>query len=323
MSEIDTWIAERGYSPQRTTDDYGLPINPTPGMPYEVINSFGQGETWMWVAGEIDPFTQKELPGGWKRLGTTDLHTGGGAGATWRPGEQAMAREELDLNTTHNYIQDSLDRLTEERNRLNDEWTRAYQAGDIALRTQVENRTAANEAQLLALQEQQMQVDIQIAQGNNAASVYGTQMGARSSLASTMTDLAKTEADWRANPRDAFAYLGLVNSTQGSATPFSSATAPTNQAYGQQLTQAGNETFGPPMAELRKQMASTYDYPEEVTRANTAATQAAQPWYAQLPNYLQSTAPQQALYKSLPVSQQRFLANATPEQLAYLRNLKG
>jgi len=250
---------------------------------------------------------------GWIPVGAST--TGGGGGSTWRPGEYGLEQEALELTRQHNANIDALDRLKEDRERLNDEHTRAYNQGNLALSRDIENRMAANEAQTLSLKSQQLALDAAIGQANVGANVYGTQTQGRSSQLSTLATLAQAAGEAQANPWNPMGYLDLINAS-GGATPYSNATAGQNTTYANQMAQNWQNTYGGVAGQLNQSIANTYETPDAIT----AAMQQMQPWYQSMPSYQGSSPSQQALFKSLQPAQQSFLASATPEQMRYIAN---
>jgi hypothetical protein len=241
--------------------------------------------------------------------------TGDGGGSTWRPGEYELSQQEAEMTQRHYYIQDALAAQQEDRLRLNDEWTRAVNEGNLALAQQIENRMAANEAQTLALKQQQQAIDSALGQAQVGANVYGTQTQGRSSQLATMADLTKAAAEAQANPWNPLGYLDFV-AGEGGGTPFSNMTPTQNTGYMNQMAQNWQNTFGPVAGQINRSIEATYQTPDAIT----AAMQQAQPWYMGSSAYNAASPNQQAIFRGLQPAQQTFLAQATPEQLRYIAN---
>jgi len=318
MGIFDTWVAEHGYSNPfggGGTDANGFPVNPSNGQVVRLVNDWGQGETWQYQAGTTDNFGNVTGTEGWKRLGVTDISTGG-AGATWRPGEYGLEQQNQEMLQQHYYISDAISKLTEDRAKLEGEWTMAYNQDNLALMREVESRTAANQAQELALKQQLQSIDSAIGQANAATNVYQTQTQGRSSQLATMADLTKAAAEAQANPWNPLGYLDFAAGA-GGATPFSNMTPEQNTGYGNQMAQNWQNTFGPVAGQINQSLAATYQTPDAIT----AAMQQMQPWYMGSSNYNAASPNQQAIFKSLQPSQQTALAAATPEQMAALARM--
>ena len=317
MSEIDTWVAEHGYSNpfggEGETDANGFPLNPVSGQTVYTVNPFGQGETWQYQGGTTDTFGNV-TPGGWKRLGTTDVGTGG-SGSTWRPGEQAQKQQDLDMMQQHYYITDALAAQQEERLRLENDWRRAVEEGNLAVIRDAEARMAANDAQTQAYNQQKLAIDSAIGQAQVGANVYGTQTQGRSSQLATLADFTKAAAEAQANPWNPLGYLDFV-AGEGGGTPFSNMTPEQNTGYGNQMAQNWQNTFAPMASMMNRSIEQTYQTPDAIT----SALQQAQPWYMGSTNYNAASPNQQAIFKGLQPAQQMFLAQATPEQLRYIAN---
>ena len=238
---------------------------------------------------------------------------GGGGGSTWRSGEREQNQQQLDYTQRHYENQDAQDALKNELQALNDQYTLAINAGNLALARQIEQRMAANAAQTAALTQQQQALDAALGQAQVGANVYGTQTQGRSSLASTMAQLTKDAADAAANPFNPLGYLDL-NAAAGGATPFSNATPAQNTTYTNAMAQAYQSKYGTMSDMLNRAMEQTYQTPANIT----TALEGTKPWYEGMPNWAGSSQGQKALYRGLTPEQQRFIANATPEQLRYI-----
>ena len=252
--------------------------------------------------------------GQWEPIGEST--TGGSSGRYWLPGEQAQKQQELDMLQQHYYISDALAAQQEDRLRITDTWQRAVNEGNLALAREQEQRLAANEAQTLALKQQQQALDAALGQAQVGANVYGTQTQGRSSQLATMADLTKAAAEAQANPWNPLGYLDFV-ANEGGGTPFSNMTPGQTTGYGNQMAQNWQNTFGPVAGQLNQSLAQTYQTPDAIT----AAMQQAQPWYMGSTNYNAASPNQQAIFRGLQPGQQTALAGATPEQMAALARM--
>jgi hypothetical protein len=235
------------------------------------------------------------------------ISTDGGGGGT--------SPESYALQQQHYQNQDAQDALKNELQAFNDQYTRAINEGNLALARQIENRMAANEAQTLALKQQQQAIDAALGQAQVGANVYGTQTQGRSSQLATMADLTKAAAEAQANPWNPLGYLDFV-AGEGGGTPFSNMTPTQNTAYGNQMAQNWQNTFGPMASMMNRSIEQTYQTPDAIT----AAMQQMQPWYTGSSAYNAASPNQQAIFRGLQPAQQTFLAQATPEQLRYIAN---
>jgi hypothetical protein len=188
--------------------------------------------------------------------------------------------------------------------------------GNLALARQIENRMAANEAQRISLEYQQQTIDAALGQAQVGANVYGTQTQGRSSQLATLADFTKAAAEAQANPWNPLGYLDNVVAA-GGGTPFSNMTPTQNTAYGNQMAQNWQNTFGGVGQQIQQSLAQTYQTPDAIT----AAMQQAQPWYMGTSNYNAASPNQQAIFRGLQPGQQTALAGATPEQMAALARM--
>ena len=287
------------------------PNGPQPGDTRVTPIGYGLVSVDQWT---VDPFTGEY---GWSSIGLRSASEGsGGAGATWRPGEQAMAQQEAEMTQRHYYISDSLAAQQEDRLRITDTWQRAVNEGNLALAREQEQRLAANEAQTLALKQQQQALDAALGQAQVGANVYGTQTQGRSSQLATLADFTKAAAEAQANPWNPQGYFDNVVAA-GGGTPFSNMTPTQNTAYGNQMAQNWQNTFGGVGQQIQQSLAQTYQTPDAIT----AAMQQAQPWYMGTSNYNAASPNQQAIFRGLQPGQQTALAGATPEQMAALARM--
>ena len=302
MGLFDTYIAEHGYSvpPQLyeswyEMDDWGrvheYQMQPDPnhsaGAPIKVEMG--------------NPFYPREA-------------TGGGGGIS--PESYAQKQQDLDMMQQHYYITDALAAQQEERLRLENDWRRAVEEGNLAVIRDAEARMAANDAQTQAYNQQKLAIDSAIGQAQVGANVYGTQTQGRSSQLATMADLTKAAAEAQANPWNPLGYLDFVAGA-GGGTPFSNMTTEQTTGYGNQMAQNWQNTFGPVAGQLNQSIAATYQTPDAIT----AALQQAQPWYMGSTNYNAASPNQQAIFRGLQPGQQTALAGATPEQMAALARM--
>jgi len=301
MGLFDNYIEQYGYSQQ-----------PKPGEKKYEQDQFLRWHEYEWQ--------QLEAPAtgyGWVEMGAPFYEKrGDGSGRYWLPGEQAQKQQELDMLQQHYYISDSISKLTEDRSKMEGEWANAVAQGNLALARDVESRMAANQAQSVALQQQQLSLDSALGQAQVGANVYGTQTQGRSSLASTMAQATKDASDAAANPFNPGGYLDL-NVAAGGATPFSNATPAQNTTYGNAMAQAYQSKWGNLSDILNQAMAQTYQTPDAIT----AAMQQTQPWYMGTTNYQAANPNQQAIFRGLQPGQQTALAGATPEQMAALARM--
>ena len=148
------------------------------------------------------------------------------------------------------------------------------------------------------------------------ANVYGTQTQGRSSQLATLADFTKAAAEAQANPWNPQGYFDNVVAA-GGGTPFSNMTPTQNTAYGNQMAQNWQNTFGGVGQQIQQSLAQTYQTPDAIT----AAMQQAQPWYMGTSNYNAASPNQQAIFRGLQPGQQTALAGATPEQMAALARM--
>jgi len=275
----------------------------------------GQTRQWQDAFGRIHSEVYGKLADGSYGWGEVESYwpqdTGGGS--TWRSGEYEQNQQQLDYTQRHYENQDALDAQKEDRQRLIDQYNLAINAGNLALARDIENRMAANAAQTAALTQQQQALDAALGQAQVGANVYGTQTQGRSSQLSTLATLAQAAGEAQANPWNPLGYLDLVNAGQG-ATPFSNATAGQNTTYANQMAQNWQNTYGGVAGQINKSIANTYQTPANIT----AALEGTKPWYEGMPQWAGASQGQKARYKGLTPEQQRFIANATPEQLRYI-----
>jgi len=236
---------------------------------------------------------------------------GGGGGSTWRPGEYELTQQDQELTQRHYYISDALAAQQEDRLRLNDEWQRAVNEGNLALSRDIENRMAANEAQRISLEYQQQTIDAALGQAQVGANVYGTQTQGRSSQLSTLATMAQAAGEAQANPWNPLGYLDLVNAS-GGGTPYSNATPETQGVYGNQMAQNWQNTYGAYMDRWNQGWEATNQTPQYIQDALAKmvplqAPAAQTPAQVALARYQRSTQGEKAA-----------LAGATPEQLRLL-----
>jgi len=292
-------------------DEGGIVFTPTPNpvSPYDKSGTLSFGG---FTIGSRDMSgTDHYLPSTMLDM----MFGGGGGGRSWLPGEYELKQQDLDMMQQHYDITDALAALQEDRLRLENDWRRAVEEGNLALMRDAEARMAANDAQTQAYNQQKLAIDSAIGQAQVGANVYGTQTQGRSSQLATMADLTKAAAEAQANPWNPLGYLDFV-AGEGGGTPYSNMTPEQTTGYGNQMAQNWQNTFGPVAGQLNRSIEATYQTPDAIT----AALQQAQPWYMGSTNYNAASPNQQAIFKGLQPAQQMFLAQATPEQLRYIAN---
>ncbi|HUT62255.1 MAG TPA: hypothetical protein VNA25_30830 [Phycisphaerae bacterium] len=189
--------------------------------------------------------------------------TGGGAGATWRPGEQAQEQQRLDIAERQMY-------LVNEQETLNRQSREAIAAGDRALNAQIEARMAANAQEQFQLDRQRQVLEANIANAGNQTQasiaeaqaranvfgtqgqIYGSQVQGQTTLAGLIEDYTKAAAAAAANPRNTFEYLNLASANPSSSVPFSAATPGQLGGYEGGLTGAFNRMFQPAMQRINE-----------------------------------------------------------------------
>jgi len=318
MSEIDTWVAEHGYNP----NPFGGGQDVGGGLVFVKTNPADPDDAsgTLYYNGVQIGF--RDYMGKDTYLPSTILSDifgstgGGGGGGGISPESYALQQQEAEMTQRHYYISDSLAAQQEDRLRITDTWQRAVNEGNLALAREQEQRLAANEAQTLALKQQQQALDAALGQAQVGANVYGTQTQGRSSQLATLADFTKAAAEAQANPWNPLGYLDNVVAA-GGGTPFSNMTPTQNTAYGNQMAQNWQNTFGGVGQQIQQSLAQTYQTPDAIT----AAMQQAQPWYMGTSNYNAASPNQQAIFRGLQPGQQTALAGATPEQMAALARM--